>query len=243
MRGLFCGNFILILLLITDCCVLAGVYSSEPAINYSDTWWAYPGNPDYIYYEGNNCANFVSQCLLAGGLDLSAGTDGNGAGLNEDGCIIACDNLHLHLTKYQQVKYEIRSKGEVEPSWFVPGDVAILGKDTGDHWKHTVFAVAIEDNIMKYNAHSGHQYHKPITMWFNDQETDVNICYYYHIEVEFPFLTDWPFHQRDLQNSGNNPEALGIKNPKLDEGLTISGTSAYAQPIVEGHMVYLATRT
>ena len=57
-----------------------------------------------------------------------------------------------------------------------------------------------------------------------------------------PPVVDWPSHQRDTQNTGNNFCAGTIRNPKQDDKpITIEGTSAYAQPIVEGHMVYLAT--
>jgi len=63
------------------------------------------------------------------------------------------------------------------------------------------------------------------------------------VEIEFlwvdaeppppPPLTDWPFYQRDLENSGNNPDALGIRNPKLDDKpVIIEGQSAYAQPVI-----------
>ncbi|MFH1392755.1 MAG: C39 family peptidase, partial [bacterium] len=56
-----------------------------------------------------------------------------------------------------------------------------------------------------------------------------------------PPVVDWPSHQRDPQNTGNNFCAGTIRNPKLDDKpMTIEGTSAYSQPIVEGHMVYLA---
>ncbi|MFH1392744.1 MAG: C39 family peptidase, partial [bacterium] len=54
-------------------------------------------------------------------------------------------------------------------------------------------------------------------------------------------VVDWPSHQKDPQNTGNNFCAGTIRNPKLDDKpMTIEGTSAYSQPIVEGHMVYLA---
>ena len=47
----------------------AGTYNSTNAINYAYKYWnSY--NPSYRNYNsvGGDCANFVSQCLLAGGL-------------------------------------------------------------------------------------------------------------------------------------------------------------------------------
>lgn len=42
-------------------------YNRTKAINYADSWALTP-NEDYIYYSGNDCTNYVSQCLLAGGM-------------------------------------------------------------------------------------------------------------------------------------------------------------------------------
>ncbi len=37
------------------------------AYNYAKAYWN-KANPNYSYYSGNNCANFVSQCLVAAGV-------------------------------------------------------------------------------------------------------------------------------------------------------------------------------
>ena len=56
-------------------------YNPTAAVNYARTW-AYSRNPKYFDYSnmGGDCANFVSQCLIAGGLSLSGcpGTYGQG---------------------------------------------------------------------------------------------------------------------------------------------------------------------
>lgn len=41
-------------------------YNRKNAVKYALTY-AYNNNPDYIYFKGNDCSNFVSQCLRAGG--------------------------------------------------------------------------------------------------------------------------------------------------------------------------------
>ena len=82
------------------------------------------------------------------------------------------------------------------------------------------------------------------TFWDSLEMTDNNwiSVKYLWVEQSLP-LVDWPFIQRDLQNTGNNPDALNLRNPKIKDSLTIEGTWGYAQPIAEGNMVYLATRT
>ena len=70
-------SFLLILVLIG----YSFSYNAQKAYNYAKRW-ALDRNPNYYDYseEGGDCANFVSQCLIAGGLSLSDcyGSDGVG---------------------------------------------------------------------------------------------------------------------------------------------------------------------
>ena len=43
-------------------------YDREKAVQYANTWWD-KGNPQYPYFD-NDCANYVSQCLRAGGAPM-----------------------------------------------------------------------------------------------------------------------------------------------------------------------------
>lgn len=49
-------------------------YSPTAAVSYANTWAGTPSSPiynsDYPYYSDNDCANFVSQCLYAGGFTM-----------------------------------------------------------------------------------------------------------------------------------------------------------------------------
>ena len=117
-------------------------YDVQAAVIYSDTWWD-GRNPSYhdYSYEGGDCANFVSQCLIAGGLDLTVFPDTDGYG-----CIPSCDNLHTYLTDYLGAQHQlVVSRSETDqPLWFLPGDVAIFG-DSSDNWRHAVFCVTGDD--------------------------------------------------------------------------------------------------
>ena len=74
MKSLF--SFLLILYLLQN--TLS--YNPQAAIAYAKEW-AYRRNPQYhdYSYEGGDCANFVSQCLIAGGFS-TAGCDNYGQG-------------------------------------------------------------------------------------------------------------------------------------------------------------------
>ena len=41
-------------------------YNREAAVQYA-LQFALDPNPDYVFYKGNDCTNFISQCLRAGG--------------------------------------------------------------------------------------------------------------------------------------------------------------------------------
>ena len=63
----------------TQSTVATDSYNAQAAINYSYMWHGgdYSGsdptnyNPEYAYYYGTDCCNFVSQCLAAGGMTMS----------------------------------------------------------------------------------------------------------------------------------------------------------------------------
>jgi hypothetical protein len=120
-------------------------YNPQAAVNYANTWWN-SRNPMYYDYSPADCANFVSQCLIAGGLDLSVHP-----GADSKGCIPSCTNLQDFLVNYVGATYETRLKSQGEPTWFAAGDVAIFPTP-----KHAAFAVtgdASYDNDATCNAH------------------------------------------------------------------------------------------
>ena len=54
--------------------LIALAYDANGAISYADRYWS-DYNPDYSNYNsiGGDCANFVSQCLRAGGMEMTSG--------------------------------------------------------------------------------------------------------------------------------------------------------------------------
>ena len=79
--------------------VKSQTYNAEAAADYAREW-CNKRNPRYETYS-KDCANFVSQCLIAGGLDLSAGTDGRGAYVKTDNVIAGAAQLVQHLDSFQ----------------------------------------------------------------------------------------------------------------------------------------------
>lgn len=154
-------------------------YDREAAADYSNEWWN-DLNPDYDITYDADCANFVSQCLIAGGLDLTAGTDGEGTGVDNYNAIPFCDNLHTHLVTYQDVIYTIKGDPR-EPSWMDKGDVAIFGSLNGDNWQHAVFSVWQNPTGNLYNAHNNNRQHRYVTWFYSESQPN---AFFYHIQGE-----------------------------------------------------------
>ena len=60
-------------------------YDRNSAIHYANLYANEPGNSGYYWFPGhdragNDCASFVSQCLIAGGLDVVSQANQNGFG-------------------------------------------------------------------------------------------------------------------------------------------------------------------
>ncbi|MGB6874160.1 MAG: amidase domain-containing protein, partial [Dehalococcoidia bacterium] len=147
-------------------------YDIEAAVNYAEAWWN-GRNTDYYHDYGDyDCANFVSQCLKAGGLDLSAGP-----GVDAWGCIPSVSNLDYNLRYYQNTQYQV---GGSEPLWLVKGDVVLFYSNDGTH-RHSAFGVVGDaSNYWHGNAHSINCYHKPLSWFLSDPNLDY--CVYFHIK-------------------------------------------------------------
>ena len=152
-------------------------YDPQAAVNYAEAWWN-GRNPAYHDYSGSggDCANFVSQCLIAGGLDLSAGP-----GVDGRGCIPSVVNLDYNLRHYQNTQYQV---GGSEPLWVVKGDPILFYSNDGTH-HHSAFGVVGDaSHYWHGNAHTMDCYHKPISWFLSDPNLDY--CVYFHIKGVIP---------------------------------------------------------
>ncbi|MEW6070033.1 MAG: glycosyl hydrolase family 18 protein, partial [Candidatus Thermoplasmatota archaeon] len=144
---------------------IAPLYQRNAVVAYADKYWDVY-NPDYNDYSGSggDCANFVSQCMIAGGLSLWQGRDGNGADVDSKGAMPFCDYLHLNLVKYQNAVWSYIEYSGEPPSDLAPGDVIIYGdasdQTSPDYWRHAVIVVEGYGNNSKVSAHTSDRYHE-----------------------------------------------------------------------------------
>lgn len=133
-------------------------------VAYADLYWDVY-NPAYSDYSasGGDCANFVSQCMIAGGLSLWQGYDGAGAGVDSKGAMPYCDYLHLNLVNNQSASWTWIEYSGSAPAWLSPGDVIIYGdasdEPSPDYWRHAVIVVEGYGNNSKVSAHTADRYH------------------------------------------------------------------------------------
>jgi hypothetical protein len=127
--------------------VSAGTYNPLKAIQYADQWWN-KRNPKFQSYGFNDCANFVSQCLIAGGLNLRASSSAD-----KSGSLAQCTSLDAFLTNTLKATVWKTSSSSLAPTGLQPGDVAIFGNWLGQ--RHAVFVSAKQSNGQPlFNAHT-----------------------------------------------------------------------------------------
>lgn len=154
----------------------AAAYNPLKAIQYAEQWWN-KRNSKFQHYGFNDCANFVSQCLIAGGLNLRSH-----ASTDKSGSIAQCDSLDKYLTAFLKATVWKKSQGQAVPKGLQPGDIAIFGNWWG--LRHAVFVVAKQSNDQPlFDAHTFDR-HKTTLDWLFTAWTYVK---YYHI-VKSPVI-------------------------------------------------------
>ncbi len=157
------------------------LYDRLGAVGYAYKWWN-ARNSHYKNYSSslNESANFVSQALIAGGISMWRGYDGQGSGVPSDsnGTIISCYYLHLNLVKYQNATYRyVVQNNFTVPSWLEVGDVIIFGNSSGNHWEHATLVVYRNGNNVSVAAHTTDVWNESI----QNYSSEFDLINYYHI--------------------------------------------------------------
>lgn len=162
-------------------------YNRTAARGYAYRWWD-TRNPHYNDFSssGGDCANFVSQCLIAGGLSLHNGTDGDGYGVYPDvdrpsvysnGTIPYCDYMHTHFVNYQPTDYQQITSSDPIPSWIEVGDPVIFGS-TSDNWEHAMVVVWKGESDLGLAGHTSDKWN----FSFNEELSYFDLANMYHIQ-------------------------------------------------------------
>lgn len=154
-----------------------GNYDRDAAYNYAATWNGYTGNgdndthnPNFKYYShGDDCINFVSQCVNAGGFAMNNAWhnksvkhtfigitwytwDVTPTWSTVNGAIPYYDN---HFIAYNKLIYTIDDvKALAKSGQYTYGDVAFIATKYDGHLSHAIFIDRVGSDDFYYAAHS-----------------------------------------------------------------------------------------
>lgn len=159
------------------------LYSRVAAVAYAAKFWDIYNTAynDYSASGGDDC-NFVSQCMIAGGMSLWKGHDGAGGGVDSKGVIPFSDYFHSFLVNQLGADYAYIEYSGTAPDWLVPGDIIIYGdasaEPSPDLWRHAVIVVEGQGATAKVSAHTPDRYREPWDFAFPTSFTRAN---FYHL--------------------------------------------------------------
>ncbi len=180
---------------------------------YCEQWAESYNTAQYPHIYPEDCANFGSQCLIAGGLDLS---DYNGSQyLDGYGCIASAPNLHTYLSSRSDVRSEVLNiwshqswnPNEHIPDWFTTGDIAILGIYNISPAIHTIINHEGSGSSARFGAHTTGVKDSLLSHWIKPP--------YRGIRYDFDYVTF--FHISDSLYAGTQIPGGYINGTWIEE--------------------------
>lgn len=181
--------FVVLLAALTATLVLAGTSGSRDLVRYDRVAaaayadeWAMSSNPECWASADSDCANFVSQCVAAGGLRP----------IYQSGCEWH-DGLEFPSVSWvnvgrQKAVWSTGSSGQSSPyivqsakrrpSKWAAGDVVYLGnvEDGVREWQHVIICVGREGGEWVYDSHTVAYRHRPIGTWYPEHFSLIRYC-------------------------------------------------------------------
>ena len=165
---------------------MAAVYNRAEAVAYANRWWdGY--NPQFPVFQ-DDCTNFISQCLYAGGAPMRGMPNREQGwwmiGLNERWSYswTVAHSLRWYL---ETSKYGLRATRVYSPSELQLGDVIFYDFEGNGRIDHSTIVTRIEDGIPYVNAHTMNSANRLYKYENSTAYTPQMRYYYYHIADEF----------------------------------------------------------
>jgi hypothetical protein len=157
-------------------------YDRHAAAAYADEW-ALGNNPQLWSSPDNDCANFVSQCLAAGGLrplhDSGREWHANGADFPTVAWV-NCDAQQRSLSARDaaHTRYIARST-RVRPVDWAAGDIVYLGNTVAGRpdWQHVIICVGKVSGKWVYDSHTTAHLRKPLSVWCPEHFSLIRYCH------------------------------------------------------------------
>jgi hypothetical protein len=156
-------------------------YDRGAAAAYADAW-ALRVNPEYWSSPDSDCANFVSQCLAAGGLrpTYDDGREWRANGLEfPTGAWVNCGAQKRAFTSRgaSHTRYVVQVAHTVPPHWRA-GDIVYLGnvQDGKLEWQHVIICAGRRDGEWVYDSHTTSLRQAPLEHWYPAHFSAVRYC-------------------------------------------------------------------
>jgi len=157
-------------------------YDRRAAAAYADQW-ALRANPLYWSSPDNDCANFVSQCLAAGGLrplrDPGREWHANGTEFPTIAWVnCVAQKRTLSASAGPHTPYIARSTRALPRGW-AAGDVVYLGNtvDGKPEWQHVIICVGREGGAWVYDSHTTAYRRQRLDVWYPEHFSLIRYCH------------------------------------------------------------------
>lgn len=122
-------------------------YSRLEAVRYAERWWN-DYNPAYKKFE-NNCTNFISQCLHAGGAPMTGYPNrSKGWWYQNNNWSFSWSVAHAFRWYLSGSSAGLQAREVSKPEELLKGDVICYDFDGDGRWQHSTIVVAKDENNM-----------------------------------------------------------------------------------------------
>jgi hypothetical protein len=156
-------------------------YDRRAAVAYADAW-ALRMDPRFWSSPDNDCANFVSQCLAAGGLRLlqDPGREWHANGTEFPTVAwVNCTAQKRSLSARNEAhtRYIVNSTHTLPRGW-AAGDVVYLGNtvEGSSEWQHVIICVGKEGGVWVYDSHTTAYLREPLEVWYPEHFSLIRYC-------------------------------------------------------------------
>ncbi|MCX6363721.1 MAG: amidase domain-containing protein, partial [Actinobacteria bacterium] len=149
---------------------------------YADKW-ALGTNPRYWSSPDNDCANFVSQCLAAGGLrplsDPGLEWHENGMDFPTVAWVNCGEQLRALSSRAASHTRSIARSTATRPRAWAAGDVVYLGNtvDGKTEWQHVIICVGKKGGEWVYDSHTTAYLRQPLEVWYPEHFSLIRYCH------------------------------------------------------------------
>jgi hypothetical protein len=156
-------------------------YDRRAAVEYADTW-ALKFNPEYWSSPDQDCANFVSQCLAAGGLrpiyDAGRAWHSNGTQYPTVAWVnCGAQKRALSARGAAHTRYIVRATRR-QPARWSAGDIVYLGNvvDGRVEWQHVIICAGKRGGEWVYDSHTAAHRRVSLALWYPAHFSEIRFC-------------------------------------------------------------------